>query len=308
MKEKPDQPESHHFGGLMRLAPDPHSTHGEGWKFVDAQAGPATPIRDVLECASTISVAAEVDTGGSVDDGLRRGDIRPGDVWLSSGGQVQSLTFCENFHLNTLVIERSYMLRLTEGMVDSLPCVFRPSLQVRDLEIHQSMLDLRKYVLRRGGIGRLYCEAYASLIALRALGRSGWIPLHTPDYKDPLPGSTIKTVLDYMYAHAGDSCLHATNLAELVGLPVDVFRHRFRRSFGRSVYQSLLDVRMEVAAHQLRAASRSVGQIAMDTGFADHSHFTKVFRNRVGMTPSEFREATRSGRLLSSGDAGTRAS
>jgi AraC-like DNA-binding protein len=36
------------------------------------------------------------------------------------------------------------------------------------------------------------------------------------------------------------------------------------------------------------AAGRAVGEVAADLGFADQSHFTRVFRRHVRTTPARF--------------------
>jgi AraC family transcriptional regulator len=133
-------------------------------------------------------------------------------------------------------------------------------------------------------------------MAWQALRRSGRLPLHARDYKDPLSVSALKSVLDFVYAHVGEPSLRCAVLADVAGLPVDVFRDRFKRSIQRSVYQFVLDVRMECAVDQLLSTSKPIGQIAMDTGFADHSHFGKTFRSRLGQSPGDFRLARNSAR------------
>lgn len=263
------------------------------WELIDVHVGPGTQIPDFRQCVSMVSLVANAEGTASADDGFEQKEFHQHDIWLSSGRNMRSLTFHGRAHLLVLVVYRAYMLQLAERLVPSLPCVFNPTIQVRDQEISQSMADLRKRVLLRKPTGRLCCDAYASAIGLRALRRAGLLPLHAHDYKDPLPVNTLNTVLDYMYDNVGDSSLRAATLAEVAGLAVDTFRHRFRRSLGKSVHQSLLEIRIEVAAHKLLATPRSVSQIAMDTGFADHSHFTKVFHERVGTTPSDYRDAAR---------------
>ena len=47
------------------------------------------------------------------------------------------------------------------------------------------------------------------------------------------------------------------------------------------------------AKRQLLFSDLSVGEISFALGFEEHSYFTRVFRKRVGMTPSEYRDAVR---------------
>lgn len=155
---------------------------------------------------------------------------------------------------------------------------------LRDRELAQAVCDLKTRSINRGLIGDCYGTAYVREIVRQTLRKSGHVPLHATDYKDPLPVSSMKLVLDFVYANVSESSLCAAVLADLAGLQVDTFRHRFKRSFQRSVYQFVLDVRMECAAEQLMSTRKQVSQIAMDTGFADHSYFCKAFRSRIGQS------------------------
>ncbi|MFO0095524.1 MAG: helix-turn-helix transcriptional regulator, partial [Gemmatimonadaceae bacterium] len=69
-----------------------------------------------------------------------------------------------------------------------------------------------------------------------------------------------------------------------VGLSVGHFQRAFRASFGRSPVQQMLAWRLEAARRALLDAP-SVSTVAATFGFADHSHFTRLFRRQFGVTP-----------------------
>ena len=50
----------------------------------------------------------------------------------------------------------------------------------------------------------------------------------------------------------------------------------------------LLSLRLEFALGQL-TSDRTVAQIGLDSGFTDHSAFSRAFRRHVGVTPSDYR-------------------
>lgn len=54
----------------------------------------------------------------------------------------------------------------------------------------------------------------------------------------------------------------------------------------------LLSLRLEHALGQL-GSNLTVAQISADSGFADHSAFTRAFRRHIGLTPSEYRHMQR---------------
>lgn len=75
-------------------------------------------------------------------------------------------------------------------------------------------------------------------------------------------------------------------LARLVGINVSKLTQGFRALFGCSVYDFVRDQRLELAYRLLSCGEISVAYAANVCGYTD-SHFTKVFRHRFGIPPSQ---------------------
>jgi len=52
-----------------------------------------------------------------------------------------------------------------------------------------------------------------------------------------------------------------------------------------------MNLRIERARELLSNPALSLTDIALDCGFSSHSHMTRVFRQFLGVTPSEYRRA-----------------
>ena len=63
----------------------------------------------------------------------------------------------------------------------------------------------------------------------------------------------------------------------------------FREDVGSSVYRYLLRARLARALEIVLDADTDLAAIALDTGFASHSHFTARFRALFGLTPTALR-------------------
>lgn len=85
----------------------------------------------------------------------------------------------------------------------------------------------------------------------------------------------------------GDLSLHA--LAAIAGLSPFHFHRVFRESVGETVKDYTLRLRLERAAFRLLLHDEKVLDIALDCGFQSHETFTRAFRRRFGMTPSDYR-------------------
>jgi AraC-like DNA-binding protein len=90
-----------------------------------------------------------------------------------------------------------------------------------------------------------------------------------------------------------DAPLDAPTLGELAALAgIGKFQllRRFRRQFGATPHDWLLQRRADRARALIRAGL-ALGETAAACGFADQSHMTRVFVQRFGFTPGAWREA-----------------
>jgi len=59
---------------------------------------------------------------------------------------------------------------------------------------------------------------------------------------------------------------------------------------GEGIGEYVHRMRVRAACEQMLAPQRSLAEISLATGFADQSHFTRVFRRVTGMSPGAFRK------------------
>jgi AraC-type DNA-binding domain-containing proteins len=104
------------------------------------------------------------------------------------------------------------------------------------------------------------------------------------------PGSyqRLTAVCDHVLAHYGEP-MEVPELARLAHLSISQLQREFRRLFQMTPTEYILRVRLHMAGRQLESGSKPVGQIALDCGFYDQSHFTHTFRRHTGLSPLEFR-------------------
>jgi AraC family transcriptional regulator len=84
-----------------------------------------------------------------------------------------------------------------------------------------------------------------------------------------------------------------SGLAESVGVHPVTLARAFRRAFGCTVGEYVRSLRIERAARQLADTDLSLAEIALAAGFSDQSHFSNLFRDHTGLSPSKFRRVVR---------------
>lgn len=78
-------------------------------------------------------------------------------------------------------------------------------------------------------------------------------------------------------------------LARELGVSYSWFRHTFAAHTGLSPHQYLLELRLVRARSLLAETELSVKEIAMQTGFGDEFYFSRLFRQKLNLTPSQWR-------------------
>ena len=112
-------------------------------------------------------------------------------------------------------------------------------------------------------------------------------PVETPEdrerhFRDLAP------VVRHLEEHYSD-VVPMAEMARLAGLSPTHFNRRFRQIFGMAPMRFLHALRIEKARQLLVETDRSVGEIAVGSGYHDQSHFTRHFRQLTGVAPGKYR-------------------
>lgn len=160
-----------------------------------------------------------------------------------------------------------------------------------DPNIMAVLLAMRVDLDSGSPVGRMYGESLAHALAVYLLKRYAVHP-HVPHvYSGGLPRYRLKRVIDYIDENlSGDLAL--AQLAAVAGMSPHYFAGLFRQSTGRAPHRYVLMRRIDLAKQRLRDRRSSVIEAGLDAGFQNPSHFARVFRKWVGVTPSRFRSET----------------
>ncbi|MDE1164975.1 MAG: AraC family transcriptional regulator [Pseudomonas sp.] len=108
--------------------------------------------------------------------------------------------------------------------------------------------------------------------------------------KGGLAAHQRRQLLEYIDANL-EAPLSLGELAGLCSLSEYHFARMFRTSVGLPPHQFVLARRLARARHLLRHSRLPLGEVALACGFASASHFANRFRQGVGATPGEYRQA-----------------
>lgn len=86
--------------------------------------------------------------------------------------------------------------------------------------------------------------------------------------------------------------LTAGEMAQMVNMSSSYFSQCFKQIVGKTYTDYLRDIRMERAKHYLMNTTRTIQWIAEQVGYNDDKYFSRLFREHVGVLPSDYRQAS----------------
>jgi len=116
--------------------------------------------------------------------------------------------------------------------------------------------------------------------------------LEAPFAEDTPPGPpTAAQLLAYLHDRVAEPT-DLSRMARHFGYSKSHLCRVARAAMGTTIQRAWEDARMERARVLLTQRALPITEVARRTGYADPAYFTNVFRRRVGLTPSAYRDAS----------------
>ncbi len=106
--------------------------------------------------------------------------------------------------------------------------------------------------------------------------------------EDALPARMVEELDAYIRDNCGDE-ISNTEIGAIFGYHPFYVSRLLKERRGLTLRQYIINYRIKASCRMLEVTSKTVSEIAEQTGFTDASYFTKIFKNAIGMTPKEYR-------------------
>lgn len=100
--------------------------------------------------------------------------------------------------------------------------------------------------------------------------------------------SRVDRILDQRHGRVSNR-----ELAKLLHYNGSYLGRIVKKHTGKSLFDYSMNFTMTYAAKMLRESDKTAAAIAAELKFTNHSHFYRIFRERYGMTPSQYRQMHR---------------
>jgi AraC family transcriptional regulator len=251
---------------------------------------PACEIPDHVHPTHTISLltspsaTVEWTTGGRT----RRATNTAGHIYLLPAGTHDRLAWDAPTSRVVVTLEPQVIAKAFEETAHRDDFELTERWTLHDRHLTALMLAMHADVEDGAPAGRLYGETLSLAMAVYLARRYGVPGQKIRRHRGGLPGHRLRLVLEYVRAHLARD-LRLADLAAVAGMSPHYFTALFRQSTGQTPHHYVLAERIARAKRLLRNPTLTTLEIALAVGFADASHFTKVFRRVVGETPTRYR-------------------
>jgi AraC family transcriptional regulator len=170
----------------------------------------------------------------------------------------------------------------------------RFSCGVKDEVINQVGLSVLSEMMSPTAAGRMLVETSSLLLAARL----AHLHCETDLIRSPttsrhrLDDARLQRVLGYVEEHLAQE-ITVADLANVACLSIFHFTRAFAAAVGEPPHRYVSQRRLESAKALIAAGRTSLGKIALDSQFSSQTSFTRAFRRATGMTPGEYRRASR---------------
>jgi AraC family transcriptional regulator len=168
---------------------------------------------------------------------------------------------------------------------------FDPCVGVADDIVRQLSAAILPALRSPDQVSRLFVDHVALAFTAHVAHAYGGMPNRPRLIKGGLAPWQERRSKEMLLANlSGDIALE--EIAKACGLSVSHFSRAFRKSTRLAPHAWLLQARVEHAMTLIRRRDQSLSEIALACGFVDQSHFTRVFVQRVGLTPRSWQRVT----------------
>ena len=129
----------------------------------------------------------------------------------------------------------------------------------------------------------------ADTLEALALVRSRSMSYHASDREG---SKKVQQAREFLLARSAED-VKVEDLAKDLGLSYSRFRTLFRERTGSSPHQYLLSIRINKARDLLLYSKLTIAEIAETSGFSSAYYFSRLFQQKVGCAPTQFRNQSR---------------
>lgn len=254
------------------------------WRIHDEAHSIIVHLGGRMDCLETEMDGHGGSSGGAV----------PGEIWTVPSGRRYASHACGgSIEYAVLRLQPDVGERIggsVRGEVD-----LRPVAGARDEFLHVAVRQLLRSMQGKDDISAMLADSLSQSLCLhllQAFSVGGEAPKLRNEAGPMLSPALCRRMRDHVQEKI-DERITLAELAGLTGMTTHQFLVAFRKVFGCTPGQYLMQQRLRMAQRLLLESRGDISTIALDCGFSSHSHLTTSFSKHLGVSPKVFRENAR---------------
>jgi AraC family transcriptional regulator len=214
--------------------------------------------------------------------------MRPNDISLTPAGLPRIVRWNQEADVLFISLEPKLIARAAHESIYADYVQLSESWGRPDPQIQHIGLALKAELETGGLAGRLYGESLANALAVHLLRRYSTNRCTIRDFHHALSADKLRQVTEYINDNL-DRDLSLDAISGTIGMSPYHFARTFKQSVGLAPHQYVIERRLKRAQMLLATTDLTIIEICFRTGFKSQSHFTRLFRKVVGVTPRVYR-------------------
>ena len=218
--------------------------------------------------------------------------VHKGEVLIVPPDTPHSLNMGDGSSRYLFLFEPDAIMTMRD--IKSMAVYFHKPFHLRDgseahVRIRELLLRAREAYDKKELMWNTVC--YSSLLRIYALLGQRYLSGIKPRSGDGLrnmDSEVITAVMTYINNHYRDE-LSLEDVAQFAGFSRYYFSRSFKRQTGYSFKDYLCQKRLQVAMDLLIRSNTPMREVAIESGFGSVATFNRVFREKKGCTPSQYR-------------------
>lgn len=233
----------------------------------------------------------ESGTGYHILNGQRK-ELRPGEIYFLTPDDVHAVFPKNNLKLYNIMFSEDFLSG--EPSFESVLSCHGEQISLDDL-ILQRILPLIEQLCRESKDKETYSLEY-----MQGLFRCIFILLlraNNSQSNSEQKYGELHNAVFYIRRHFREN-ISLADVAKYTSLSKNYFCERFRAVIGIGFNAYLNNLRTDYSAHLLSDTNESIIDICYESGFSSFSSFSRLFKTKYGITPSEYRKIKKKNRSL----------
>ena len=253
----------------------------------DIDSTAESPSKHVIVLHSSDPARLEWKIDGKLNDSA----FKSGDTIINPFGLFVAPRWSKDVELILLAINPALVNRIADQMGYSSKTELIPRFRFRDAFLQQLIINLISEFeneMSPQQADLVYLESLTHTLITHLLRKYSVEQNKQHNLKHGLPPRKLARVIEYINDNL-DKPLTLESLSKIADLSPSYFVSLFRQSTGQPPHKYILNQRVSKAKNLLVKTNKPIADIALETGFSDQSHLTRIMRRDTGMTPKIFR-------------------